>query len=53
LKDALDVEADLKVGPPGSFVVAVDGKVVVEKKSTVFPTEDEIVQAVGRALGRS
>ena len=42
----------MKVGPVGSFYVDVDGKVVAEKHMTGFPTEDEIVSAVGKALGK-
>jgi hypothetical protein len=41
----------MKVGPTGSFIVDVDGKVVAEKRLEGFPTEEEIVTAVGRALG--
>jgi selenoprotein W-related protein len=41
----------MKVGPSGSFFVDVDGKVVVEKRALGFPEEEEIVAAVGRALG--
>jgi hypothetical protein len=40
------------VGAPGSFVVLVDGEAVAEKKSLGFPSEDEIVAAVRRKLGR-
>jgi hypothetical protein len=38
------------VGAPGSFTVLVDGKVVSEKKTFDFPSEGEIVEAVGKAL---
>jgi hypothetical protein len=31
----------------------VDGKVVVEKHALGFPDEDEIVVAVGKALGKA
>jgi selenoprotein W-related protein len=48
----LGVAAEMKVGPTGSFFVDVAGKVVVEKRANEFPTEEEIVSAVGRALGR-
>jgi selenoprotein W-related protein len=40
------------VGPTGSFIVDVDGKVVAEKRMLGFPDEDEIVAAVGKALNR-
>jgi selenoprotein W-related protein len=52
LEQELGVAAEMKVGPTGSFFVDVDGKVVAEKRAEGFPTEDEIVSAVGRALGR-
>ena len=44
--------AELKVGPTGSFFVDVDGKVVIEKQMLGFPDEEEIVAAVGKALGK-
>jgi hypothetical protein len=31
----------------------VDGKVVIEKRMLGFPEEEEIVAAVGKALGRT
>jgi hypothetical protein len=46
------VKSELSVGAPGSFQVWVDGKVVAEKHAMGFPTEEEIVDAVGAALGR-
>jgi selenoprotein W-related protein len=48
----LGVAADMKVGPTGSFFVDVDGRVVAEKRMNGFPTEEEIVSAVGKALGK-
>lgn len=39
------------MGTPGSFQVWVDGKVVAEKHLMGFPSEEEIVGAVGAALG--
>ena len=41
----------MKVGPSGSFFVDVDGNVVIEKRTLAFPDEEEIVAAVGKALG--
>jgi len=41
----------MKVGPTGSFFVDVDGRVVIEKGMLGFPDEDQIVAAVGKALG--
>ena len=46
------MEADLVSGSGGIFVVAVDGKVVAEKGLTGFPSEQEVVKAVGAALRR-
>jgi len=46
------VKTELAVGTPGSFQVWVEGKVVAEKHLMGFPTEEEIVGAVGAALGR-
>lgn len=40
----------LKTGPSGSFEVAVNGKVVITKKTLAFPTEKEVVDAVSKAL---
>ena len=48
----MGVAADIKVGPTGSFFVDVDGRVVAEKRMNGFPTEEEIVSAVGKALGK-
>jgi len=52
LEKELGVKADLEVGAPGSFVVKVDGEVVVQKGSD-FPTEDAIVSAVRERLAKS
>lgn len=52
LKQELDLEAELKVGPSGSFIIAVDGKTVLKKESLEFPTEKEVVDAVSKALER-
>ena len=53
MEKELGVTAELKVGPTGSFFVDVDGRVVIEKKTLGFPDEDEIVSAVGKALGKT
>ena len=47
------IKAVIKPGPSGSFIVDVDGKVVVEKKTISFPTEEEIVRAVKTILTAS
>jgi predicted Rdx family selenoprotein len=43
---------ELKPGSGGIFEVAVEGKVVAEKKLFLFPSPDAIVKAVAKALGR-
>ena len=40
----------MQVGAPGSFVVLVDGDVVVDKKMFGFPSEEEIVAAVKKRM---
>ena len=52
MEKELGVKPELAVGTPGSFQVWVDGKVVIEKHVMGFPTEEEIVGAVGAALGQ-
>ena len=49
LEKELGIRAELKVGPSGSFTVAVDGKVVSAKTTMAFPSEEEIVKAVRAA----
>ncbi|MCI0573384.1 MAG: hypothetical protein L0Y66_21780 [Myxococcaceae bacterium] len=46
------MDAELKVGSSGIFEVAVDGRVIASRGPTGFPTEQEVVDAVARALGR-
>ena len=50
LKDEFDVESELMTGAPGSFEVAVNGRTVARKAGHDFPTEQELVDAVARAL---
>ncbi len=52
MKEELGIDAELKVGESGKFEVHVDGKLVAEKRYMSFPSDDEIVDAVGSALGR-
>jgi selenoprotein W-related protein len=52
LKQDLELDSELKVGPSGSFEIAVDGKTVVKKESLGFPTEKQVVDAVAKELGR-
>ncbi len=51
LKQELNLDAELKPGPSGSFIVEVDGRQVVKKDSLAFPTEQQIVEAVSKVLG--
>ena len=51
LKEELEVDAEMLKGSGGIFEVAVDGRVVSAKKLGHFPTEQEVVDAVGAALG--
>ncbi|WP_239014609.1 Rdx family protein [Archangium violaceum] len=53
LKKELNLDAELKVGPSGSFIVEVDGRPVVKKESLAFPTEQQILEAVSKAVGGS
>ena len=50
LKDELEVEASLVKGHSGIFEISVNGKVVAAKGRHGFPTEQEIVDGVSRAL---
>lgn len=45
------MDAELKVGPSGSFEIAVDGKVVSSKGRFGFPSEADIVKAVSLEMG--
>lgn len=49
MKEQLGLDAELKVGPSGSFEVSVDGKVVAKRGFMGFPSEQEIVDAVAQA----
>ena len=39
------------VGGSGIFEVLVDGQVVAKRHWLVFPSEDEIIEAVAKAIG--
>jgi selenoprotein W-related protein len=52
LKENLEVEAELVAGSGGIFEVAVDGRVVAKKTASGFPNEAEVLEGVGKALGR-
>ena len=52
LEKELGLSPELEVGAPGSFIVLVDGEPVAEKKALGFPTEDEILAAVRKKMGR-
>jgi selenoprotein W-related protein len=50
LKEELDIDAQLVKGHSGIFQVAVAGKVVAEKGRLGFPSEEEILEGVSKAL---
>lgn len=52
LREELGVETTLIKGGGGIFEVKVDGEVVAKKTFAGFPTEEEVVLGVARALGR-
>jgi hypothetical protein len=51
LKREFDVDAALVKGHSGIFEVAVAGKVVASKGRSGFPSEQEILDGVSKALG--
>ena len=53
LKEALGIVPELSKGPGGTFEVKVDGQVVAARKFWGFPTEQEIVAAVRKAIGQA
>jgi hypothetical protein len=52
LEKELGVKAEIQVGAPGSFIVRVDGDVVVEKESD-FPSDEAILSAVRTRLQKT
>lgn len=52
MKQGLELDAELQVGAKGQYEVFVDGKSVIKKSMMSFPSEEEVVDAVSRALGR-
>lgn len=52
LKTELGIVAELKQGSGGIFEVAVNDKVVAERTFLSFPSAEEIVDAVAKALGK-
>jgi selT/selW/selH-like putative selenoprotein len=50
LHEALGIDAVLIRGHSGRFEIEVDGRVVLAKGPAGFPTEQEVVDAVARAL---
>lgn len=46
------MEAELQVGLKGQYEVFVDGKSVIKKSLLGFPSEEEVVDAVSKALRR-
>ena len=53
MKKELGVDPELVAGSNGIFQVAVGDRVVAERDFWKFPSEDEIVHAVSKALGRT
>jgi len=51
LRQALGIDAILVRGHSGRFDVEVDGRVVAARSGSRFPTDEEVVDAVARALG--
>jgi selenoprotein W-related protein len=51
LKEELHVDAQLIKGHSGIFEIAVAGKVVAAKGRAGFPSEQEIIEGVSKALG--
>jgi len=52
LKEKLGIEPALTKGEPGTFEVKVNGDVVAAREFWGFPSEQEIVAAVSKAIGR-
>jgi hypothetical protein len=52
IKAALGVEPELAEGGRGEFTVWVGDEVVAKKDSNGFPTEDDALAAVQRAVAR-
>lgn len=45
------MDAELKKGSAGIYEVAVNGRVVLRKAGLAFPTDQEVVDAVAKAVG--
>ena len=50
IKERLNQQADLEPGGRGEFTIWLDGKKIVEKSRSGFPTEARIIEAVTHAL---
>jgi len=50
IKERLQLETDLEPGGRGEFTIWLDGKKVVEKSRTGFPTEPKIIETLTHAL---
>ena len=50
LRETYGVKVELVRGARGIFDVSVDGIVVARKTMSGFPTDDDCLQAVGKAL---
>ena len=53
MKKELGVEPELVAGSNGIFQVTVGDAVVAERSLWKFPSDDQIVAAVSKALGRT
>lgn len=51
LKQELEVDVEFVKGSGGIFEVAVDGRVVAKKALGHFPSEQDVVEAVSKAMG--
>lgn len=52
VKETLGVEVQVLEGGVGQFDVIVDGARILGKKNGVFPTDEEILEALGGLLAR-
>ena len=50
IKDELGVDSELTEGGRGEFTVWVGDQVVAKKDTEVFPTDEEVLAAVRRAV---
>jgi hypothetical protein len=53
IKDQMGLDAEVIEGGRGEFTVWVDEQVVAKKDAGIFPTAEEALAAVERAIGRA